>query len=111
MQITTETFGQVLVAHTPDELTDETQSIFLGAFDAPIDSGQVRVVLQMDRTEMFDSSGLTSLVDLQDRLRARGGNVKICGLADHGRKIFEVTRLDRRFDLFDSVIDAVSSFR
>ena len=111
MHINTETFGNVLVAHTPDELTEETVSLFLDALAAPIEAGQVRVVLQMDRSDVYDSAGLTALLDLQDQLRGRGGNVKVTGLGDPGRKIFEVTRLDRRFDLFDSVVDAVGSFR
>jgi anti-sigma B factor antagonist len=111
MHITTETFGDVLVVHTPDELTDETHAAVLDALEAPLAAGQNRIVLQMDRTELFDSMGLTALVDLHAQVREQGGNVKVCGLPDAGRKIFEVTRLDRRFDVFDSLIDAVGSFR
>ncbi len=111
MHINTETFGNVLVVHTPDELSDETAKSLLDALENPIASGQVNIVLQMDRSESYDSVGLTALLDLQDQLREQGGNIKVSGLGDPGRKIFEVTRLDQRFDLFDSVIDAVSSFR
>lgn len=111
MQITTETFGNVLVAHTPDELTDETVTRFLDALAHPIQQGQVNIVLEMDRSETFDSAALTELVELHDALRERGGNLKVSGLGDPGRKIFEITRLDQRFDLFDSVIDAVASFQ
>ena len=111
MQISTESFGDVLVAHTPDELTEETVSLFRDALAKPIEQGQVKIVLEMERSETFDSAGLTALVDLQDELRHSGGNLKVSGLKDPGRKIFEVTRLDQRFDLFESVIDAVASFR
>lgn len=111
MQISTETFGKVLVAHTPDELTDDTAEQFLNALSGPIEAGQVNIVLQMDRSELFDSAGLNMMLDLQDQLRDKGGNVRVSGLGDPGRKIFEITRLDQRFDIFDSVIDAVSSFR
>ena len=111
MQLATETFGNVLVAHTPDELTEETNAPFLDALGAHIQSGQKRIVLQMDRSEVYDSVGLTGLADLQDELREVGGNIRISGLCDPGRKIFEVTRLDRRFEIFDSVIDAVASFQ
>ena len=111
MQITTETFGKVLVAHTPDELTDETATAFLDALAQPIVQGHCQVVLQMDRSETYDSVGLTALVELQDELREKGGNLKVSGLGSTGRKIFEITRLDKRFDLFESVIDAVTSFQ
>ena len=111
MQITTETFGNVLVAHTPDELTEETSERFLDAIRAAILNGQVCIIAQMDRSDTYDSAGLNALVDLQDQLRKEGGNLKISGLGDPGKKIFELTRLDQQFDLFESVIDAVASFQ
>ena len=111
MQLATETFGAVMVVHTPEELTSDTASVFLDALTAPIEQGRTQLVLEMEHTEGFDSEGLEALLDLQDKLRELHGNIKICGLGDPGRKIFELTRLDRRFDLFDSVIDAVASFQ
>lgn len=111
MQITTETFGDVVVVHTPDDLMEETARLLAEAVEEHLTKGSSAIVLQMDRTDSYDSVGLTSLLDLQDQARQAGGAVKISGLADPGRKIFEVTRLDQRFDLFESVIDAVASFR
>jgi len=111
MNIHTEVFGDVLVAHTPEELTDEAVDSFENCIYQQFESGLIQVVLQMDRSETYDSAGLTALLDLQDELRSRGGNLKVSGLGEPGRKIFEVTRLDQRFDIFESVIDAVSSFQ
>ena len=99
-----------MVVHTPDELTEETTDQFLTALHESIEAGQVNIVAQMDRTDTYDSEGLTALVDLQEQLREREGNLKISGLVDTGRTIFEVTRLDQQLDLFDSVIDAVASY-
>lgn len=111
MQITTETFGDVVVVHTPDDLMEETARLLTEAISGHLEKGSSAIVLQMDRTDGYDSAGLTALLDLQDQARQAGGTVKISGLADPGRKIFELTRLDQRFDLFESVIDAVASFR
>lgn len=111
MQITTEIFGNVLVAHTPDELTDDNSDDFVTALSDAINQQHYQVVLQMDRSEILDSAGLTALLDLQDLTREQGGNLKISGLEEPGKKILEMTRLDQRIDLFDSVIEAVSSFQ
>lgn len=111
MQITSETFGDVVVVHTPDDLMEETSRLLTEAIEGHLRKGSSSIVLQMDRTDSYDSQGLTALLDLQDQARQAGGAVKISGLADPGRKIFELTRLDHRFDVFDSVIDAVASFR
>lgn len=111
MQVATETFGNVLVAHAPDELTTETLAPFVDALQTHMENGQVNIVLQMDCCELYDSEGLTALFDLKDELRMGGGNLKFSGLNEPSQRIFEVTRLDKHFEVFDSVIDAVSSFQ
>ncbi|MFK7776952.1 MAG: STAS domain-containing protein [Gimesia sp.] len=111
MQITTEIFGHVLVAHTPDELTDDNSIDFVNSVSDAINEKYFQVVLQMDRSEVLDSAGLTALLDLQDLTREQGGNLKISGLEESGKKILEMTRIDQRIDMFDSVVDAVASFR
>ena len=108
--ISMEVFGDVLVAHTPDELTEETVGGFLYALDAPIDEGRHRVVLHMDRTDAFDSRGLEGLLDLRDRVRSAGGTTKVSGLNPIARDVFRITRLDQAFESFPNVLDAVSSF-
>jgi anti-anti-sigma factor len=110
MAISTETFGRVLVAHTPEELNEDSARELMNTLESPVANGTVCVVAQMDRTETLDSAGLTALLDLRDELRQHGGNLKICSLTETGQKIFELTRLDDHLDTFDSVIDAVASF-
>jgi len=111
MSLTSELFGDVLVAHTPDELNEDTAANFTADLIDLADRGRMKFVLQMDRTEAYDSAGLTALLDLQDEIRQSGAALKISGLDDPGHTIFRLTRLDRRFDIFESVIDAVQSFR
>ena len=68
------------------------------------------LVVDLDSVESIDSSGLTSLLDAQDRLRAEGGDLKIISSNHVNQKILQITRLDEPLEVFDSVIDAVKSF-
>lgn len=111
MQITTEIFGEVLVIHTPEELTEENVSTFHDAVQSHLESGPSNVVLQMDHSDTCDSEGLTLLLDLKDEIRMSGGDLKISGLIPPYPQVFEMTRLDKAFDVFDTVVDAVTSFR
>lgn len=108
MNLPTETFGDVVVVHTPDELGYE-QVLDFEAFLGTLSHS--KIVVDLDNTEMLDSAGLTSLLDAQDRLREAGGDVKITTTNQNNLKIFEVTRLDEQLEVFESVIDAVKSFR
>jgi anti-sigma B factor antagonist len=108
MNLPTETFGNVVVVHAPEELAaDQVDGFraFLGKVDHP------SVVLDLDRTETLDSAGLTALLDCQDELRSQSGDLKIATSNVYNRKILEVTRLDAQLEIFGSVIEAVKSYR
>lgn len=108
MHLPTEVFGDVVVVHTPEELgSDQAESFeeFVGRLD------RRRVVLDLDSTEMLDSQGLTAMLNSHDALREQGGDVRIATTNANNRKILEITRLDLQLEVFDSVIDAVKSFR
>lgn len=108
MNLPTEVFGNVAVIHAPEELGAEQvgpfQS-FLGAM------AQSSIVLDLDSNELLDSVGLTALVDEQERLRLIHGDLKIATSNAINLKILELTRLDQQFEVFESVVDAVKSFR
>jgi anti-anti-sigma factor len=107
VNLPTELFGQVLVVHTPDELSAdnvERFTAFLGALE------HVQIVLDMDHTETLDSDGLTSILAAQDRLREALGDLKVATTNAINRKILEMTRLDQQLEVFESVVDAVNSF-
>jgi anti-sigma B factor antagonist len=107
MTLQTEIFDDVIVVHTPEELGADQSD----AFENCILSLERRnVVLDLDATETLDSKGLTSLLNVQDKLRDAAGEAKISTNNAANRKIFEITRLDRQLEVFDSVVDAVKSF-
>ncbi len=108
MNLQTETFGDVIVVHTPDELGAEQCDAFEAHF-ASLEHHNI--VLDVDSTETIDSKGLSALLNVQDKLRDLGGEAKISSSNLNNRKIFEITRLDQQLEVFDSVVDAVKSFR
>jgi len=107
MKLPTEIFGDVVVAHTPEEMAEDQAEGF-EAFAMSLD--QVKVIVDIDGTESLDSAGLTSLLNARDALRELDGDLKIATTNSVNRKILEITRLDQQLDVFDSVIDAVKSF-
>uniref|UniRef100_A0A7C2K0E9 Anti-sigma factor antagonist n=1 Tax=Schlesneria paludicola TaxID=360056 RepID=A0A7C2K0E9_9PLAN len=111
MSLSSETFGSVVVIHAPDELLQETAQALQDSVRTHLEQGHARIVLQMDRTDLFDSQGLESLLDVQEGIRAQGGRVCLSGLTDTARTVLEMTRLDRCFEHYESVIDAVSHLK
>ncbi len=107
MNLPTEIFGDVVVVHTPDELSLENAREIANFFSS---LDRSKVVADLDGTESLDSAGLTVLLDIQDQLRGEGGDLKILSSNAVNRKILEITRLDQQLEVFPSVIEAVKSF-
>ena len=108
MNLPTEIFGSVIVVHTPEELGADQAAEFESYLPT---LERDRVVLDLDNTEMLDSSGLGALLNAQDNLREQGGYVKLATTNAANRKILEITRVDRQMEVFDNVVDAVKSFQ
>ncbi len=108
LRLTTEVFGNVVVVHSPEELGhDQVDDLRQFFSELP----ERHVVLDLDATESLDSAGLSTLLDVRDALRARDGELKIATANATNLKILEMTRLDLQMPVFDSVLDAVQSFR
>jgi anti-sigma B factor antagonist len=107
MKLPTEIFGEVVVVHTPEELSED-QTPQLVTFLTTLE--RTNVVVDLDGTETIDSHGLELLLDAQDSLRMSGGDLRISASNLSNRKILEITRLDQTLEVFETVLDAVKSF-
>ena len=72
---------------------------------------QKRVVFDLYDLEMIDSSGVGAIVSLFKRLRTIGGDVKIARLTKQPKEIFRLLRLDRAFDIYESLDTAIKKFK
>jgi anti-sigma B factor antagonist len=70
-----------------------------------------QIVVDLDDVGFLDSTALGVLVGVLKRARSEGGEVRIVCTQPRVRKVFEITRLDSAFDLFDSVDEAVRGAR
>ena len=107
MNLPTEIFGHVIVAHMPEEIGEE-QAHLLANWLVSLERD--RVIVDVDGAETIDSEGLEMLLDVQEKLRDEGGDLRIATTNHANRKIFEVTRIDQQIEVFDSVIEAVKTF-
>ena len=70
-----------------------------------------RLVIDLDDVGFLDSTALGVLVGVLKRARMENGEVRIACAQPRVLKVFEITRLDGAFDLFDSVDEAVRGAR
>ena len=77
---------------------------------AAIDAGERRILIDFSRTGYIDSSGLGALVSISKKIREAGGELRLSGLNEDLRSLFELTKLDTLFAIAETSQQALSSF-
>jgi anti-sigma B factor antagonist len=93
--------GQLIIGNR-HELKDLIQ--------AALDRGDRRLLVDFSRTGYIDSSGLGALVSISRRIREAGGELRLAGLNDDLRSLFELTKLDTLFTITETPEQALASF-
>lgn len=65
----------------------------------------------MTSVSFVDSTALAALVQGMKHSRQQGGDLRLCGLGQSVRIIFELTRLDRAFEIYAKPKEAIASFQ
>jgi anti-sigma B factor antagonist len=74
------------------------------------ESGQARVVLNLQEVDYIDSTGLGGLVICYTTLRKAGGALKLVNLSKRNIELLVLTKLATVFEIFNEERDAVNSF-
>jgi anti-sigma B factor antagonist len=69
-----------------------------------------QIVVNLGAVTFIDSTALSTLVAGMKRARQADGDLRLCKLQQPVRMIFELTRLDRAFEIFPGEEDAVGAF-
>jgi anti-sigma B factor antagonist len=106
----TESSGVTVVAPRGDidmATVDEVKRTLAGLMSR----GQPRLLIDLSGVGYIDSSGMGALVSAMKQARAAGGDLKLCGLQDEVRSIFEVTRLIRAMSIHPTRQEAIASWQ
>jgi len=93
--------GQLIVGNR-----QELKSVIQDA----VDKGDRKFLIDFSQTGYIDSSGLGALVSLSKKVRERGGELRLAGLNEDLRSLFELTKLDTLFSIADTPEQALAGF-
>ncbi|MEN7973435.1 MAG: STAS domain-containing protein [Verrucomicrobiota bacterium] len=68
-------------------------------------------VADLEQVDFMDSAGLGTLIALLKQVTERGGDLKIACLQKKPRMVFEITRVYKIFEIYDTVDEALRKFR
>ena len=93
--------GQLVVGNR-NELKEHLQGL--------LEKGERRFLIDFAQTGYIDSSGLGALVALARKVREEGGDLRLSGLNEDLRSLFELTKLDTLFAISETPDQALATF-
>ncbi len=75
-----------------------------------LEAGHRKYLIDCTETGYIDSSGLGALVTISKKVRESGGDLRLAGLNDDLRSLFELTKLDSLFHISATVAEGLEGF-
>jgi anti-sigma B factor antagonist len=100
--------GVVQVA-AQGEITLDRSPQFHKALLDMLDPPPRHLIVDMSEVTHIDSAGVGTLVDVFRKVRANRGRMSLVGISSRVRGVFEVTRLDKFFQIFATADEALAS--
>ena len=91
------------------DITAASEDALMDAYTAASEHGARAILLDFSALEYMNSGGIGLLVTLLVRANRLKQRLLACGLNDHYRQIFELTRLDEAISIFSNEAEALAA--
>lgn len=92
------------------EIGTETVNQFKDKVDAIVNEGKTRLIMDFQEVNYLNSMGLGVVAATLKKVKKEKGDLKLLNLSPAVQELFELTRLTKVFEIFDSEENAVKSF-
>lgn len=108
-----EEVGDVTVAKFVDKkILDETNIQIIGnqMFGLVDEDGRKKIVLDFSNVEYLSSAALGKLITMDKKVKAAKGKLRLCSIRPEIYEVFEITRLNKIFDIRTNQEQALEGF-
>ncbi len=104
----TRTEGSAAVLQLSGEIDMKTSALVKTKLKELFSAKPKVLVVDLSAVTFMDSSGLATMVGALKQCRVSGSRLKLAGLTQDVRNIFEICRLEKIFDIYDSPAAALA---
>ena len=110
LAIQTSEKGGILILKFTGDLDNASLPVARQALATAVDQGKKRLLLDLERVDYVDSSGLGFFIGTLKKMKEIGGEVKLLRLNAYMLGIFRLIHLDYVLELYDDPEKALASF-
>ena len=111
MKLSYEDHDAIAVLKISGDLTADQVDAFRRSCQDRFEAGIQHVVLNMEHMSFIDSAGLEALLWILEAAAEHGGQLRLVRPDPIVDKILEISRLDKRFNIHDTIESAAKSLR
>jgi anti-sigma B factor antagonist len=110
--LNTRQIGDVSVVDVAGRITlGEGSSALRDTLREMVNKGQKKILLNLGEVSYIDSSGIGELVSAFTTVTNGGGQLKLLNLTKRVKDLLQITKLYTVFDVHDSEVTAIRSFK
>ena len=102
MSYTYKMHNNVVIIATVEENIDASNVADFKKYVYDFIKNDITIVLNMQSLKFVDSSAIGSLIMFQRELTSKNGTLKLCNITRSVRALFELMRLSRVFEIYNS---------
>lgn len=103
-------YRAVVVKVVPERLHGEALTDFRQDMQKVLEGDQPQVVLDLSQVKYLGSAGIEDILHCLSVVVRRDGEMKLAALSPEAASLLSLTRVERFFEVFPSVEEAVHSF-
>lgn len=108
MAVKTESKNGTMICRIEGEIDISCSPDMKKVFDKLISQKTPKIVVELSRVTYVDSSGLATLVGILKNMRLYGGKMRLAGMSPKIKSLFEITKLDKLFEIMASEEEAIT---
>ena len=101
----------IVIIKLPDRVSADGADDLKGYIKQIVEKGKYKLVINLEDTNFIDSAGLGAIVSKISVTRANHGDVRMACAHDYITNLMELTHLDQIIKIYNSVKEAVESYR
>lgn len=108
MAVKTESKNGLMICRVDGEIDIASAPELKKIFDKLISQKTPKILIELSKVTYVDSSGLATLVGILKNMRSYGGKMRLAGLSPKIKSLFEITKLDKLFEIMASEEEAIA---
>ncbi|MBN2037540.1 MAG: STAS domain-containing protein [Chitinispirillaceae bacterium] len=101
---------KVTVLSLEGNIMQEDVTMLRNRLEDLMHNGNIKIILDMHGVSYLSSMCLAVIIDIKNRLGAQAGDLKLADVNQLIKNLFEMTRLIKKIEIYDTVDNAFAAF-